>query len=100
MNRNWSKIKSYSTREKSPGTRPNFGKAMAESLEEIQFLGFMAVAAPLNQKKKTEEEAKEAIQSGNKRKIEAFQSSMDEEKISALIRVSIWLESIMKQACK
>ena len=48
-----------------------------------------AINCLLDLKKKAEQEAQEAIESGNEKEIEALQSSMDEGKISALIKVSI-----------
>ena len=62
---------------------------MQKSQSNKKFSGMsMVIGALLDLKKKAEEEALAAIESGNKKEIEVLQSSMDEGKISALITVS------------
>ena len=62
---------------------------MQKSQSNKKFSGMsMVIGALLDLKKKAEEEAIAAIESGNKKEIEVLQSSMDEGKISALITVS------------
>ena len=65
---------------------------MQKSQSNKKFSGMsMVIGALLDLKKKAEEEALAAIESGNKKEIEVLQSSMDEGKISALITVSNFL---------
>ena len=62
---------------------------MQKSQSNKKFSGMsMVIGALLDLKKKAEEEALAAIESGNKKEIEVLQSSMDEGKITALIMVS------------
>ena len=72
---------------------------MQKSQSNKKFSGMsMVIGALLDLKKKAEEEAIAAIESGNKKEIEVLQSSMDEGKISALITVSNLLHFLIRMS--